>query len=65
MRKGIQFMVDEAGERTAVVIDLREHADLWEDFFDSMLAAERESEPRSSLEEVKRRLAEQDKLGAA
>jgi hypothetical protein len=60
--KGIQFVVDEAGEKTAVVIDLKEHSDLWEDFYDGLLARGRASEPRESLEEVERRLAELGKL---
>ncbi len=61
--KGIQFVVDDQGEKTAVVIDLREHAEIWEDFYDGMLAQEREAEPRESLEEVKQRLAALGKLG--
>ena len=32
MVKGIQFLVDERGKKTAVVIDLRKNAELWEDF---------------------------------
>jgi hypothetical protein len=55
--KGVQYVVDDAGERRAVVIDLQEHADLWEDFYDTWLASEREQEPRESLEVVR------DKLG--
>ncbi|MGP0065406.1 MAG: hypothetical protein ACLQGP_17610 [Isosphaeraceae bacterium] len=54
--KGIQFLVDEKGNRTAVVIDLKRHAKLWEDFNDLALAQEREKEPRESLESFKKRL---------
>ena len=60
--KGIQFVVDGAGERTAVLIDLQEHGDLWEDFYDRLTANRRASEPRESLESVKARLREQNKL---
>jgi hypothetical protein len=56
MVKGIQFVVDEHGEKTAVVIDLRKNAELWEDFYDRALADKREGEPRESLESVKERL---------
>ena len=28
--KGIEYVVDEAGDRKAVVIDLAEHGELWE-----------------------------------
>ncbi len=50
-------MVDSAGTKTAVVIDLATHADLWEDFYDRAIAAERADEPRESLASVKARLA--------
>jgi hypothetical protein len=51
--KGIQFLVDDQGNKMAVVIDLKRHAKLWEDFYDLALAREREKEPRESLESVK------------
>jgi len=56
MMKGIQFVVDDQGEKKAVLIDLQENKELWEDFCDAALAAERDAEPRESLEEVKRKL---------
>lgn len=56
MVKGIQFLVDERGEKTAVLIDLRTNAELWEDFYDRALADSRENEPRESLESVKERM---------
>jgi hypothetical protein len=49
-------MVGERGRKTAAVIDLREHERLWEDFYDSLVAASRADEPRESLESVRRRL---------
>jgi hypothetical protein len=54
--KGVQFLVDEKGNKTAVLIDLTRHAQLWEDFYDFALAREREKEPREPLELVKKRL---------
>lgn len=59
---GIQFIVNERGEKTAAVIDLKKHRALWEDFLDIMTARERQDEPRESLDEVRRRLVEQGKL---
>ena len=53
--KGVQFLIDENGKKTAVLIDLKRNAELWEDFYDLALAR-RKSEPRESLETVKRRL---------
>ena len=54
--KGIQYLVDEDGKKTAVVIDLKKHAQLWEDFCDLALARSRKDEPLESLESIKRRL---------
>lgn len=55
--KGIEYLVDESGRRKAVVIDLAEHEELWEDFHDVLLAEAREDEPRETLEDVKQVLA--------
>ena len=44
--------VDESGERTAVVIDLKLNGDLWEDFYDAAVAKSRQDERRIPLEEV-------------
>ncbi|MFH1077052.1 MAG: hypothetical protein V1753_09540 [Pseudomonadota bacterium] len=60
--KGIQFVVDEQGEKTAVLIDLKKHKQTWEDFHDTLIAQERADEPRESLEAVKQRLCKQGKL---
>jgi hypothetical protein len=54
--KGVQFLVDEDGNKTAVLIDLKRNAELWENFYDLALARARKSEPRESLDTVKRRL---------
>ena len=64
MLNGIQFLVDERGEKTAVQINLKQYGDLWEDFYDLLLAQARADEPRETLEEVRRRLIEQGKLRA-
>ncbi len=61
--KGIQYVVDESGEKTAVLIDLKEHGALWEDLYDALIAEQRRDEPRESLEEVKERLRQLGKLG--
>ena len=54
--RGIRYVVDESGEQTAVLIDLGEHRGLWEDFHDTWLAQQRESEPRESLDTVREKL---------
>ena len=53
---GVRFLVDERGKKTAVVIDLKKNAKLWEDFYDRALVRSRLREPRESLESVKERL---------
>ena len=52
---GISYMVNEAGEKTAVILDLRKHRRVWEDMHDRLLVEARRKEPRESLEQVRRR----------
>lgn len=59
--KGVQFLVDEQGKKTGVLIDLTKNSQLWEDFCDLTVARERQREPRESLETVKRQLKKKAK----
>ena len=54
--KGVQFVVDGSGRKTAVQIDLKKQGRLWEDFYDRALARQRAAEPRESLASVKKRV---------
>jgi hypothetical protein len=54
--EGIQFVTDDKGEKTAVLIDLKKYGELWEDIYDSLLAKRREDEPRESIEVVREKL---------
>ena len=56
MVKGVQFVVNSSGRKTAVQIDLKKQGRLWEDFYDRAVAKQRASEPRESLESVKKRV---------
>ena len=56
MVKGVEFIVDDEGKTKAVLIDLKKHREVWEDFYDTLRVKERESEPRESLEEVKKKV---------
>ena len=60
--KGVQFVVNDRGEKTAAVIDLTRHSELWEDFYDAAVARQRQKEPRETLESVKKRLRRRGKL---
>jgi hypothetical protein len=61
---GIDFLTDKRGRKTAVVINLKLHRQLWEDFHDALLAQRRKPEPRESLATVRQSLIRQGKLGA-
>ena len=56
MIKGVEFVIDDNGQKKAVLIDLNEHGEIWEDFYDILRVKERESEPRESLKEVKKKV---------
>jgi hypothetical protein len=60
--EGIQYVMNDKGEKVAVQIDLRKYGDLWEDVYDTLIARKRVKEPRESLESVKARLIKQSKL---
>ena len=62
--RGVQFLVDEAGAKTGVLIDLKKNPELWEDLHDRTLVKTRRKEPRESLETVRRRLVSRKRLGA-
>lgn len=53
--RGVQFVVGDDGEKTAVLIDLKKNGQLWEDFYDVALTNSRSKEPRESLESIKQR----------
>ena len=54
--RGVDFVVDEDGEKKAVIINLKQHRALWEDFYDTLLAQERQNEPRETFDEVRKRV---------
>jgi hypothetical protein len=51
-----QYLVDEKGERSAVVVPIEEYEELLEDLHDLAVIADRRDEPTISHEELKRRL---------
>jgi hypothetical protein len=60
--EGIQYVTDDKGRKTAVLIDLKKFGELWEDFYDALIAKQRADEPRESLEVVREKLRRQGKL---
>lgn len=55
--KGIQYLVDSTGKRTAVVISLEEWGELWEDFYDVLVSEARKNEPVVEWETLKVEMA--------
>lgn len=51
--KGLQYLIDESGERVAVVVSLKEWGDLWEDFFDVLVSESWKDEPTVDWETLK------------
>lgn len=51
-----QYIVDEKGQKTAVVLPVEEYEELLEDLHDLAVIAERRDEPTITFEELKRRL---------
>jgi hypothetical protein len=60
--KGIQFVSNDRGQKVAVQINLQKYGEIWEDFYDSLIARSRAKEPRESMEIVKKSLINQGKL---
>ena len=61
---GIQYVTDQKGERVAVQLDLRLHADLWEEIEDVLVSESRRDEESISLEQVEAKHLKRDKLSA-
>jgi len=54
--KGIRFVVDDSGKKKAVLIDLEEVGELWEDIYDVLVSQSRRNEPTVPWEELKGKL---------
>ncbi len=54
--KGVQYLVDDFGKRTAVVISLEEWGELWENFYDVLVSESRKDEPAMAWETLKAEL---------
>lgn len=62
MIRGVKFLFDERGQKTAVMIDLREGSGLWEDILDVATARSRDREPSRSWATVRSRLEKSGRL---
>jgi hypothetical protein len=59
---GIQFITDDKGRKTSVVIDLKKHKALWEDFWDGLISESRRKEKGIPFEKVKADLIKRGRL---
>jgi PHD/YefM family antitoxin component YafN of YafNO toxin-antitoxin module len=51
-----QYIIDEKGQKTAVIIPVEEYEELLEDIHDLTIIAERRDEPTITFEELKEKL---------
>jgi hypothetical protein len=49
---GVQFLINEKGEKTAVLLDLEQWGDLWEDFYDILVTRSRAEEETVSWSDL-------------
>ena len=61
--RGVRYLVDEAGKRTAVVIELEEWGEIWEDLYDVLVSESRKDEPTVPWETLKAKLAAEEAAG--
>jgi len=60
--KGVSYIINEKGKKSAVVIDLKQNGSLWEEFYDRWLVENRKTEEKFSLEETKAILKSKGRL---
>ncbi len=60
--KGVQFVTDSDGQKVAVLLDLQEWGEVWEDIYDNMIADERAGEPTVSLADFEEQLRDEGLL---
>ena len=60
--EGVSYITNEKGRKTAIVIDLKKHADHLEDFLDGLEAEKRKYEAKESYLAIRKELIAQGKL---
>ena len=59
--KGIQFVIDDTGKKRAVILNLEEWGELWEDIYDILVSESRRGEPTVPWEELKAEIVKEKK----
>jgi len=62
--RGIEYVIDDQGNKKAVLIDLKAWGKLWEDFYDVLVSESRKDEPDVPWETLKAEM-EQEELKTA
>ncbi len=60
--EGINYVTDDKNRKIAVQIDLKKYGELWEDFYDNMIAELRRNEEKIPLKNVIKKLKSEGKL---
>ena len=60
--EGVQFVVDDAGRKTAVIINLEKWGGRWEDIYDILVSESRRGEPSVPWETLKVEMMEEESL---
>jgi hypothetical protein len=50
---GVQFLTDDKGRKTGVLIDLKRHRAIWEDFWDGLVSESRRKEKSVPYEQYR------------
>lgn len=64
MSRSVQYVTDERGERTAVILPIEEYEELLEDLHVTRVAEETKNEERIPWKQVKAELVSEGKLDA-
>lgn len=59
---GIQFVTDAKGRKVGVLINLKKHGAIWEDFWDGLVSESRRKEKGIPLEKIKADLVKRGRL---
>jgi hypothetical protein len=63
--KGVQFVTDDSGKRTAVLLNLAELGEIWEDIYDVLVSESRKGESAVAWETLKAEVKGKRKSRAA
>jgi hypothetical protein len=54
--RGVQFVTDSEGDKVAVLLDLKEWGEVWEDIYDNLVADRRKGESTLPLDQFETEL---------